>query len=128
MGPESKIFRGATYVPLLAAMHVTHCGGGISASTVVLTKLLASSMKRANALFVIVIARLCVPKSELILLISLSFDSVLVCLIRIHLSVLSSKRRIISILIVQKVYNQKKSSCKCVRLDGRCCESPFVGI
>ena len=108
--PTTKvlIFRGATYVPLLAAMHVTHCGGGISASTVVLTKLLASSMKRANALFVIVIARLCVPKSELILLISLSFDSVLVCLIRIHLSVRSSKRRIISILIVQKVYNQKR--------------------
>jgi len=33
-------------------------------------------MKRANALFVFVIARSCVPKSELILLISLSFESV----------------------------------------------------
>ncbi len=33
-------------------------------------------MKRANAPFVFVIARLCVPKSELILLISLSFESV----------------------------------------------------
>jgi len=88
-GPESKIFRGATYVPLLAAMHVTHCGGGISASMVVSTKLLASRLKRANALFVFVIARSSVPKSELILLISLSIDSVLVCLIRIHLSVLT---------------------------------------
>jgi hypothetical protein len=33
-------------------------------------------MKRANAPFVFVIARMCVPKSELILLILLSFDSV----------------------------------------------------
>jgi len=62
----------------------------------------------ANAPFVFVIARSCVPKSELILLISFSFDSVLVCLIRIYLSVLMSKRRIISILNVQKVYNQKR--------------------
>ena len=37
-------------------------GGGIHASMVVSTKLLASSTKRANALFVFVIARLCVPK------------------------------------------------------------------
>ena len=43
--------------------------GGISASMVVSAKLLASSMKRANATFVFVIARSCVPKSELILLI-----------------------------------------------------------
>jgi hypothetical protein len=39
--------------------------------------------------FVFVIARSCVPKSEFRLLILFSFDSVLVCLIRIHLSVLT---------------------------------------
>jgi hypothetical protein len=72
------------------------------------TKLLASSMKRANAPFVFVIVRSCIPKSELILLISFSFNSVLVCLIRIHSSVLTSKRRIISILNVRKVYNLKR--------------------
>ncbi len=73
-----------------------------------LKSILASSMKRANAPSVFVIAHLCVPKSELILLISLSFDSVLACLIRIHLSVLTSTRRIISILNIRKVYNQKR--------------------
>ena len=75
---------------------------------VVSTKLLANSMKRVNAPFVFVIVRSCVPKSELILLISFLFDSVLVCLIRIHLSVLTSNRRIISILNVRKVYNEKR--------------------
>ena len=75
---------------------------------VVSTKLLANSMKRSNAPFVFVIARLYVPKRELILLISFSFDYVLVCLIQIHLSVLTSKRRIISILNVRKEYNQKR--------------------
>ena len=73
-------------------------GGGISASMVVLTKLLANSMKRANVVFVFVIVHSCAPKSELIILISLSFDSVLACLIRNHVSGLTSKRRIISIL------------------------------
>jgi len=87
---------------------MSHIAGGISASMVVSTKLLASSMKRANAPFVFVIARSCVPKSELILLILFSFDSVLVCLIQIQLSVLTPKRRIISILNVQKVCNLKR--------------------
>ena len=95
-------------MPLLAAMHVKHCGGGISASMVVSTKLLASRLKRANALFVFVIARSCAPKRELILLILFSFESVLVFLIRINFLVLTSKRRIISILNVRKVYNLKR--------------------
>ena len=59
---------------------------------VVSTKLLASSMKRAHALFVFVIARLCAPKSESLFLMSLLFNSGLACLIHVS-SVLTSKRR-----------------------------------
>jgi hypothetical protein len=64
----------------------------ISAFMVVSTKLLASSMKRAHALFVFVIARLCAPKSESLFLMSLLFNSGLACLIHVS-SVLTSKRR-----------------------------------